>query len=41
MQNVDYFGTSHQVDEGNMIEDKYVPGKQGSKKNGWSPKLVF
>ena len=40
-QNVDYSDTFHQVDKENMIESRYVLGKQGSKKHGWSPKLLF
>ena len=40
-QNVDYSNTFHQIDKGNMIESRYVLGKQGSKKHGWSPKLLF
>ena len=40
-QNIDYSKTFHQIDKGNMIESRYVLGKQGSKKHGWSPKLSF
>ena len=40
-QNNDYSNTFHQIDKGNMIESRYVLGKQGSKKHGLSPKLLF
>ena len=40
-KNIDYSKTFHQIDKGNMIESRYVLGKQGSKKHGWSPKLSF
>ena len=35
MQNIAYSDMFHQVDKGNMIEAKYIQGKQGSKKHGY------
>ena len=40
-QNIDYSKMFHQINKGNMIESRYVLAKQGSKKHGWSPKLLF
>ena len=42
MQNVDYSDTCYQIDnKSNQIETRCVPGKQGSKKHNWAPKLLF
>ena len=42
MQNIDYFNMYYQIDKSNQIlEVRYVLGKQGSKKHGWAPKLLF
>ena len=32
-QNIDYSNTFHQIDKGNMIESRYVLGKQGKVRN--------
>ena len=42
MQNVSYFNMYYQIDNKlNQIEEDSVLGKQGSKKHGWAPKLLF
>ena len=33
--------TTRLIDKSNLIEAQYVLGKQGSKKHGWAPKLLF
>ena len=41
IQNNDYSNTYYQINKSNQIEAPYVLGKQGSKKYGWAPKLLF
>ena len=38
---VDYYNIFHLIDKGNGIESRYVMAKGGSKKHGWTPKLLF